>query len=497
MSDATRSVVINLGVKPDLGAAQAGLRGVADLARQAGGGAKGLGAELKGAGAAGEKLTGIQKELNASFEAGQRRLALLNAMLDPAEVKRRVEQTLQLEAAQARLNAALETELATRRAADDKRSEAGKRFAEELRAEREEAKKLNAELGAKAKDQGALGGLGSQVGGRLGGLLKTVEKVIKGLEGVRPGQVVGGIGGPGGLGGGVPKSVPGLGFVGQGGGLEGLLGGATDGAGLLEGAMGGGAGGIGALGGAAAAAGPALVALAAAAGAAAIAWKGIGLASPGTVDRFQMALEDTTAVLGERMVPVMDFLTEVVRDVGDVLANILPDTSDVKGLMNELRPVLNEIKDEFMALAPVVKDVFVAGLRAAAYGLHALNEVLKPLFAAAKDFREMLGLTGPENAKTQMGTAIRDVKYNDVRDIGKDLALRAIRANQPGDAQEQAVGLLEQMNNTLSEINGWLKALHLPEFTANPVKAAGQGFLGSGPLFDKTWDLLAGGIRGH
>lgn len=60
--------------------------------------------------------------------------------------------------------------------------------------------------------------------------------------------------------------------------------------------------------------------LATAAAADAFVWKAASLANPGAMERFNDAIADTTAVIGHQLIPVLNELTRIIRDVGDWLA---------------------------------------------------------------------------------------------------------------------------------------------------------------------------------
>ena len=56
----------------------------------------------------------------------------------------------------------------------------------------------------------------------------------------------------------------------------------------------------------------------------------VGARSPATMERFERALLDVTAVIGETFTPILEVVTEGVKLFGDVLASILPDASEMR-----------------------------------------------------------------------------------------------------------------------------------------------------------------------
>ncbi len=171
--------------------------------------------------------------------------------------------------------------------------------------------------------------------------------------------------------------------------------------------MAGGAGEGAAAGGAAAG----LAAVASAAAAVVVEFKlmenAVAKANPAVMERFNLAVNDTIAVIGHALVPVMELATEAVRAVGDVFANILPSGQEVRSLMNELRPILNELKTGLMELAPAIKETFVSALRAAAITLHLFNQAIRPVLDALHSARNALGFNAPENPLSSVGAAAR------------------------------------------------------------------------------------------
>src|SRR5262245_12484524 len=62
-----------------------------------------------------------------------------------------------------------------------------------------------------------------------------------------------------------------------------------------------------------------------------VAFKAVSLASPGTIQRFNYALQDTIAVFGQRLAPVLEgVIIPGLRLLGDVFNTILPDAKDFK-----------------------------------------------------------------------------------------------------------------------------------------------------------------------
>src|SRR5207302_2424404 len=74
------------------------------------------------------------------------------------------------------------------------------------------------------------------------------------------------------------------------------------------------------------------------------------LASPAQFKQFQIAIEDVKAVIGSALLPVLELFREGVRLVGDVLANIIPNFSEVRAAMSPLFDAFTELGNSIREL---------------------------------------------------------------------------------------------------------------------------------------------------
>lgn len=86
-------------------------------------------------------------------------------------------------------------------------------------------------------------------------------------------------------------------------------------------------------------------------------------ASPGVYKQFTLALEDAQATIGEAFIPLVELLTDVVREFSDFLANVLPDASEMAQLLAPLREEFNQLITVLKFFGPEMKMVVVEGLR--------------------------------------------------------------------------------------------------------------------------------------
>lgn len=241
----------------------------------------------------------------------------------------------------------------------------------------------------------------------------------------------------------------------------------------------------GVLGGLGAAIGPLGIAAAAAAGGLHL----VGTASPATAARLERSFADLGAVIGDRLAPVAEFLGEIFRAVGDVLENILPSSSDINNLMDEFRPVLNEVKEALIDVGPLIKDALVFGLKAVGVALKLLLTPIKWVAEGLRKLADFLGIApAPEQRKSSVGKANQQVTtYGDIEQISTRAIETALASGRGGRtvAEQQLDVLNEIQANTYK--SAWGKAY-------NEVEKASESGLGLS-LGEKFAFELAQGIK--
>lgn len=103
----------------------------------------------------------------------------------------------------------------------------------------------------------------------------------------------------------------------------------------------------------------------------------VGARSPATMERFERALLDTTAVIGDTFAPVMDLASEGIRLFGDFLASVLPDANEMREILKPLQEGLKDLRSVLTQVAPTIKDILVVALEGFGVALMAAGEVLK------------------------------------------------------------------------------------------------------------------------
>src|SRR5262249_593998 len=96
-------------------------------------------------------------------------------------------------------------------------------------------------------------------------------------------------------------------------------------------------------------------------------------ASPGLFRSWQIALDDVQAVIGHSFVPVLELMRDGVRLFGDVLANLLPNTNEVRSALSEFQAAFasfgREIRVILAEIGPSIRDVLIEGLQQLAHWL--------------------------------------------------------------------------------------------------------------------------------
>lgn len=168
-------------------------------------------------------------------------------------------------------------------------------------------------------------------------------------------------------------------------------------------------------------------------------------ANPGVVKRLQIALDDTAAVVGHRLTPVVEVLTNIIRGLGDMLQTILPRTSEFRAALAPLGDAWNSLKEALLPIGVVIKTVFIVGLKILTAQLKvaaaALNILLQPLIQIGK----FAGL----NWKTSVGAAARPVTFTSPEDYAKEVYKAA--AGSKG-ADEQIADNTKTMVDILQDI---------------------------------------------
>jgi hypothetical protein len=215
---------------------------------------------------------------------------------------------------------------------------------------------------------------------------------------------------------------------------------------------GGAAGGIGAaLGTIGAVAGVAVVAI----GAVAIGLKKLGDVavstvssfSPVTIKLFDFALQDLSAVIGERLSPYVEYLTKVFRLVGDTLETILPTGDEVRSAFSFMDDVLKDLRSAIASVAPLLKDVLIGGLKLFA---GAIQSFTLPLRTAIAFLRGLGIISGEAKLKSSVGKAPRDVAFSGVEEYLKKVYIGALMSGRGATPEDKLNNAAENFSNAVN-----------------------------------------------
>lgn len=214
----------------------------------------------------------------------------------------------------------------------------------------------------------------------------------------------------------------------------------------------------------------------------------IAKASPGSLVRFNLALDDTKAVLGQRLVPVFEILTKALRLFGDFLNSILPDADEFADLLAPINELLDELREALAPVARVIKDVLV-------FALKQMAEVLKIVIIPFKLLAEFLkGLFGYEEGvdklKSSQGAAVRNVTFTSAQQHAQSVYAAAFKMGAGGPEGKRQKGPLDyiqedvkQLGQMFKEFGAWLREAFgkvsewvrdIWETVAKPVEKAGE-----------------------
>jgi hypothetical protein len=203
--------------------------------------------------------------------------------------------------------------------------------------------------------------------------------------------------------------------------------------------------------------------------------KSVSLASPGTTERFQIALEDATAVIGQTLVPVFEMLTSVVRTIGDVLATVLPPASSLREVLEPIADTFRELMEALAPVFSVIRDVLVVALKGLAVVVQVLMIPFRILAEVIKAIGSLFGME-EEKLKSSMGAAARNVSFQSSESAAKQIYQAAFRSGK-GDPAAQQVGWLAKIHGVCKDIYNLMpgrKKIELEEKTPAEMKQIRQ-----------------------
>jgi hypothetical protein len=220
----------------------------------------------------------------------------------------------------------------------------------------------------------------------------------------------------------------------------------------------------------------------------------VRLFNPGILVQFQLTLNDTLAVIGSALVPVMQGLTIYVRAFGDVLAGLLPVIRPLFDAIGRYAANFAQgLLPMFQAAAPFIElftDGMVLLIDKLSLGVAFLQGVVAELITMVAN---LFGLESDFNAKaSSKGFAARQTKVGSVEQFASDLFASTAKniyargdqgVKKPEAILEEIKAMMIQGRKTVGEIASDVRivARHIRAF----VRGFGKGLEQFGDGFDQ------------
>lgn len=166
-------------------------------------------------------------------------------------------------------------------------------------------------------------------------------------------------------------------------------------------------------------------------------------ANPAAAFRFNRALDDLAATMGQILTPVLDGITHYIRAFADSLQGLRPAyekfMEGVKQIIDALIPLTQAIMELFgpalQAMGYLIQNIVVPAVRM-------LSDVLIGFVEVAKGIIEVLSAGMIEfddyKSKSSVGAAVRPAAYGKIEDIGKRTTLAALNQGNIDPNKETA-----------------------------------------------------------
>lgn len=228
-----------------------------------------------------------------------------------------------------------------------------------------------------------------------------------------------------------------------------------------------------------------------------------GKASPGIITQFTIALEDFQATVGQAFLPIVELMTHGVREFADILANLIPNTQEVKDALGNFTgafvDLMAELKDLFVELGPLIRTGFISALRMLGTALavtmrqvQMLVTVFRFLVEPIMSVLRLLGLVGEEDKGRTRATAARTPTMGSIEEYQRRLQLQTAGqgvgigpASVPKDVNNLMV--------TVQKIADWFNRMTKEEIVRNIADGV-SGLLKTG--VKETLNNVEGGVRG-
>jgi phage-related protein len=220
----------------------------------------------------------------------------------------------------------------------------------------------------------------------------------------------------------------------------------------------------------------------------------------------ELAIEDIGGVIGQSFLPFIQIATDAFRLFGDILANIIPNFSEVQGALAEFRDAFAdfgaEIRNVLADIGPMIRDFLIDALREVGHWLSVLTRVITILVS---HLRLALGGAEPGTAavRSSVGASAQAASITSLEGYENKLAAAAF--SMPGTkgvpeqqldtlkdmalAQEEAELIAQSFMRTLDTIGG--NITDIKKFADD----VWEWLQGTGEAAKKTAKAVVGGLE--
>ena len=210
----------------------------------------------------------------------------------------------------------------------------------------------------------------------------------------------------------------------------------------------------------------------------------VAKAAPGVVKQLSLAVENFQATVGQAFVPVVEFMIDMVRDLADVMAEMLPSADEVKAALEPLRDAWLDLRDTLKEIAPDVHQGLVTAFKvigaALAGFVKTLEVVVRGIHAAWRMLTaplRWLGLMGEaseQRSGQQAITAARTPWMGGIEEYQRQMQMRVLEYSAGGGrklTQEDTYQNVSSLVTMVKDIQAWFLRM-TPEYIVNLIGGA-------------------------
>lgn len=230
-------------------------------------------------------------------------------------------------------------------------------------------------------------------------------------------------------------------------------------------------------------------------------------ASPGMFKRYQVALQDVQGVIGQAFLPFLELMTDGIRLFGDVLANVLPNMSEVRAALSstfgEFANFGQEMRKTMAEIGPTIRGVIIKGLQQLSHWLGVVGRAAMLLakqfgltFKSMKPDAAAAGLAG--GPRTSAGASAQPVRIEGIDEYTKALQTAAFAApgtgekvspeveaiQNLGDIEQQALAVVSGINTAISAVSSGITTV------VTTIGSVVEAVRDAGDTIDKIHNLL-------